>query len=89
MKTLENPVDDRSGTAKAMSKVSEVMSICLLMIIPALMGYGLDHWLGTGFWLTIVGLIFGMTGAVMQLKRLVTAMKNSDNPPQKHSKRNK
>ncbi|MDG1875663.1 MAG: AtpZ/AtpI family protein [Mariniblastus sp.] len=72
-----------------MSKVSEVMSICLLMIIPALMGYGADQWLGTGFLLTVIGLIFGMTGAVMQLMRLVASLKESDASPHEHSKRNK
>jgi len=74
-------VDDRSATAKAMSRVSDVMSICLLMIIPALIGYGLDQWFGTGFLLTIIGLIFGMSGAVLLLMQLVTALQKSDDPP--------
>ena len=73
-------VDDRSATAKAMSRVSDVMSICLLMIIPALIGYGLDQWFGTRFLLTIIGLVFGMTGAVLLLMQLVAALQKSDDP---------
>jgi len=66
-------VDDRSPTAKALSKSSEVTSICLLMIVPALIGYGIDQLVGTGFVFLILGLIFGMCGAVMQLMKLVSA----------------
>jgi len=66
-------VDDRSATAKALSKSSEVTSISLLMIVPALIGYVLDQWLGTGFILMVVGLLLGMFGAGMQLMKLVSA----------------
>jgi len=75
-KTWEKPLTtarDRSPTAKALSKSSEVTSICLLMIVPALIGYGIDQLVGTGFVFLILGLIFGMCGAVMQLMKLVSA----------------
>ena len=72
VKNIEKTVvDDRSPTAKALSKTSEVTSICLLMIVPALIGYAVDRWLGTGFVFMVLGLVFGMSGAVMQLMRLV------------------
>lgn len=70
-------VDDRSATAKALSKSSEVTSICLLMIVPGLIGYAIDRFLGTGFVFLILGLIIGMGGAVMQLMKLVSANASS------------
>ncbi len=66
-------VDDRSPTAKAMSQASEVIAACMLMIVPALIGYLVDQKVGTGFLFTVLGLIFGMVGAVLQLMRLVAA----------------
>ena len=77
VKNTEKTVDDRSATAKALSKTSEVTSICLMMILPALIGYLVDRWLGTGFVFMVLGLIFGMTGAVMQLMKLVSANESS------------
>jgi F0F1-type ATP synthase assembly protein I len=71
--TLVNPVDDRSPMAKSLSKVSEITAVCLLMIVPALIGYFVDQWLGTGFVFTLLGLVFGMTGSVYQLMQLVQA----------------
>lgn len=72
VRPMENPIDDRSPTAKSLAKVSEIISLCLMMILPALIGYGLDNYLGTGFLITILGLIFGFTGSFLQLKRLVS-----------------
>lgn len=71
VKTLVNPVDDRSPTAKSLSKVSDIMAICLLMIVPALIGYFVDQKLGSGFVFTLLGLFFGMFGSVYQLMQLV------------------
>ena len=73
VKKIEKTIDDRSATAKALSKTSEVTSICLLMIVPGLIGYAVDRWLGTGFVFMVLGLIFGMGGAAMQLTKLVSA----------------
>ncbi len=73
VKNMGKTVDDRSATAKALSKSSEVTSICLLMIVPGLIGYAIDRWLGTGFVFMVLGLLFGMGGAGMQLVRLVSA----------------
>ena len=58
--------------AKSMSKASEIMTICLVMIVPGLIGYFVDQWLGTQFVFILLGLIFGMTGAAYQLIRLVS-----------------
>ena len=66
------PIDDRSPSAKAMSKVSEILACCLMMIIPALIGVWLDRTFSTMILFTLLGLVIGVTGAVLQLKRLVS-----------------
>ena len=71
-------VDDRSPTAKSLSKVSEIFAICLMMIVPGLIGYWIDQKVGSRFVFTLLGLIFGMSGAVMQLVRLVSAIDESN-----------
>lgn len=60
-----------------MSRGSEIIACCLLMIVPALVGYWVDGKLSTGLLFTILGLVFGMTGAVWQLKRLVASTSQS------------
>jgi F0F1-type ATP synthase assembly protein I len=67
-------VDDRSPMAIAMSKVSEIITICLMMILPALIGYWLDQKLNTVLLLTIAGLAIGLVGAIYQLRRLVASL---------------
>ena len=57
--------------AKAMSKVSEIVAACLMMIVPALVGIWLDRTLATVMLFTVLGLLLGMTGAVLQLIKLV------------------
>lgn len=74
---MKKRIDDRSAMAKAMSKVSDITAICLLMIVPGLIGYFIDQQVGTGFVFMLIGMAFGMTGAVYQLIRLVSAIQNS------------
>jgi F0F1-type ATP synthase assembly protein I len=69
---LSKTVDDRSPIAKSLSKVSEIIAICMLMIVPGLIGYLIDQQVGSRIVFTLLGLVFGMTGAVMQLVRLVS-----------------
>lgn len=77
------PIDDRSPSAKAMSKVSEILASCLLMIVPALIGIWLDRTFSTVILFTLLGLLFGVTGAVLQLKRLVSNPAKADYDPAK------
>ncbi len=67
-------VDDRSPMAKSMSRVSEIISICLMMILPALAGYWLDQKLNTVLLLTISGLAIGLVAAFYQLRQLVASI---------------
>ena len=69
-------IDDRSSTAKALSKVSEILALCLLMVVPALIGSWIDRQFSTVLLFTLLGLALGMTGAVMQLMKLVAPKSN-------------
>lgn len=64
-------VDDRSPAAKAMSVVSQIMTIALCGILPVAVGYGLDNWLGTKPWILVLLGLFGFATAIYQLVRLV------------------
>ena len=63
--------DDRSPTAKALSKASHITSISLMMIVPAIFGYLIDQRLGTLILFTAIGLLIGMSAAIWQLVNFV------------------
>ena len=44
----------------------------MMMIVPALIGYWIDQKVGSRFVFTLLGLILGMSVAVMQLIQLVS-----------------
>ena len=69
-------IDDRSPTAKALSKVSEILALCFLMVVPAFIGSWIDRQFSTVLLFTLLGLALGMTGAVMQLMKLVAPKSN-------------
>ena len=72
---MNREIDDRSAMAKAMSKASELTAISLMTIVPALIGIWIDRQLSTVILFTLLGLFFGMLGAGLQLKKLVTVPK--------------
>ena len=63
--------DDRSPTAKAMSKVSEILACCLSMIIPAVVGIWLDQKFSTVLLFTLLGLLLGGAVAALQLMKIL------------------
>lgn len=69
----QSAVDDRSPTAKALSKVAQITTISLMMIIPAIIGYFVDQYFGTVILFTALGLVFGIGSAVYQLVQFVSA----------------
>ncbi len=79
-------VDDRSVMAKSMAKVSELMAISLMMIVPALIGIWIDRMLSTVMLFTILGLVFGMIGAGYQLVALVSQSSNKQKSAAKNDK---
>lgn len=64
-------MDDRSPSAKAMSSVTQISTISMMTVVPALLGYFLDTWLGTKILFMFLGTVFGLVGGVWQLLKLV------------------
>lgn len=55
------------------------------MVVPILMGYGLDYWLGTPRVFLILGAVFGMALGMWHLVKIVSAVNQQgrrDNGPQ-------
>ncbi len=57
--------------ALAIDKVSQITAASLALVIPTLIGYGLDRWLKTGVLLTCLGFAFGAIAGTWQLYKLV------------------
>ena len=64
--------------AKALDLVSQITSIGLTSVLPALGGYFLDGWLGTKLLLVILGLVLGLALAGLQLKKLVKKLEQNN-----------
>jgi len=71
-------VDDRSSTAKALSRVSQITTISLILIVPALMGYGLESLIGGRPAWTVIGMLVGMLASGWQLINLVAQLNAED-----------
>lgn len=70
--------DTRSPMAKAIDLASQITSIGLTTVLPALGGHLLDRWLGTSVVFVVLGLAIGMTLAGLQLKRLVEKLERNE-----------
>jgi len=71
----EHDRDDRSAVARAYAMASQVSAVAMEMVIPALVGLGLDRWLGTVMVFLILGGALGMTVGMIHLVRLASAGK--------------
>jgi len=54
---------------------SQILSIAVMMALPAGVGYWVDSWLGTAPWLVVAGAALGLTGGMVQLLRVVGGVK--------------
>ena len=82
----ESP-DSRSPMATAMALASQVTAIAAEMAVPPLLGYGLDHWLGTGFVFVVLGAVLGLVVGMMTLLRMARTDRGrvgSSRTPPKH-----
>jgi len=61
------PPDERSAIAVAMAWSYRVMAVSLEMVVPGMLGYVVDRWIGTGFLLAAVGFFGGMSLAIWHL----------------------
>ena len=72
--------DDRSGrssTAKAVELAHRITSVSLSFVIPILLGYYLDEWLGIRFVCMLIGFALGMFIAGLQLMKLVSSLQTN------------
>ena len=68
---MENPRDTRSAQARAYSWASRIMTVSFEMVGPGLVGFWVDHHLGTRALFTIVGFIGGMCLGMWHLLQMV------------------
>lgn len=68
---LDKSEDTRAPMAKAMDLVSQITTISLVSVLPAVGGYFIDKWLGTEVIFLLLGLALGMTAAGFQMASLV------------------
>ncbi len=61
--------DKRPPLAVAIELASQVISVALMMALPAGAGYWGDQKLGTSPWLVVIGAVLGLAAGMMQLLR--------------------
>jgi F0F1-type ATP synthase assembly protein I len=67
--------DRRSPMAVGIEMYSQILSIAVMMALPAGVGYWVDSCLGTAPWLVVAGAALGLTGGMVQLLRVVGGVK--------------
>jgi hypothetical protein len=67
------PVDRRPPLAVALEWVSRITAVAGAMVLPGLLGYWVDHKLGTGF-LAPAGFVIGVVGGIWSLLALTGAV---------------
>jgi len=69
--------DTRSSMAKALDLVSQISTISLMAVLPAVGGYFVDLWLNTKIVFLLIGLALGMTVGFFQLLKLVKKLERN------------
>ena len=71
---------------KAIDWGSRIVTVTVSMVVPSLLGYWMDGWLGTGYWFLILGTCFGFAAGFYGLMKLVSQLnaaneRTSGSPP--------
>ena len=70
--------------ARAMELGALATTIAMEMVVPILLGYWADRWLGTRVVFSVLGGVLGMTGGLWHLIRLAGQMSDgSDKKPKR------
>lgn len=69
----ETPDDDRSSEAIAYGWVGRITTLSLGMVLPGLLGYGVDRLLGFRALFVLLGFALGIGIGVWQLVRLTSS----------------
>ena len=67
---MAKDADDRSQIAKAYQWASRIMGVSLEMVLPGLLGYGIDHLIETGYVFTVLGFFAGLVLGMVHLVRM-------------------
>jgi len=81
VENADQPPDDRSAIARAAGWASQVTGICAEMVVPLLLGYGLDRWLGIPAVFAILGGGLGLLLGMWSVMRLADSMQRRDTHP--------
>jgi F0F1-type ATP synthase assembly protein I len=63
---------------KAVDRGTQVVSACLVMVVPTFLGLWVDQKLGTVVVFTILGLILGMWAGIWSLLKLLKAAEKDE-----------
>jgi F0F1-type ATP synthase assembly protein I len=66
------PPPEKAPLAAAMEWVSRITTVAIEMVLPGMMGYGLDRYFGTSFFV-LVGFALGMVLGFWHLLRMTQA----------------
>ena len=75
---MSEPEDDRSAIAQAMEWSAAIMTISAEMVVPGLLGYWIDQWLGTKVLFLLLGFALGGVLAGMALMRITKKRVGAD-----------
>ncbi len=76
---MDDRNDERSLLAKAWGWGYQTIAISLEMVVPALLGLGVDRWLGTLPAGVILGAIFGMVAGMVHLVQFAKRIGEQEN----------
>jgi F0F1-type ATP synthase assembly protein I len=62
--------DEKPSDAKELGRNFALAQVGMEMVVPLIVGLVLDHYAGTGPWLTISGIILGFVGGVFHIVML-------------------
>jgi F0F1-type ATP synthase assembly protein I len=75
---VTNPSDDRSALAIAYEWAARIIVISLEMVLPGVIGYGIDYWLGTVCLFLVIGLVAGSIGGMRHLLQMTRPKSGTD-----------
>lgn len=82
---MNSSPDRRSPLALAMGWVSRITTISLEMVLPALLGYWADQWLGTKVLFLVLGVIAGFSLGMWDLVKLASTPPGKESRPGRSS----
>ncbi len=64
--------DEQNVNSKSSVVYGAVLSLAFSIVSGLVVGWALDHWLGTSPWLIVAGIVLGSVAGFMQFIRLMS-----------------